>query len=256
MEVTTTQPTVYGYIRVSTDTQEHSPSAQREAIKTYYEAGGLSKTCTFGGFFEDVSSAGIDLVERRAGLEMCSRLRKGDTVLVTNIDRAFRRVSNMAVQIQRWQDAGINFIAIKQGIDISGMVGRFLANILGAVAELEREMIRDRIREVKANLKKSGLRYGTPPFGYKNSGRFYILDPEKIEECKQVVRWQDVDNRSAKEIAVLLTNYRREKKRLPPVRSIVEKGCYGPDETRRYIKKARALLLDLAAKQQSATTVD
>ncbi|MBI4305789.1 MAG: recombinase family protein [Chloroflexi bacterium] len=59
-----------------------------------------------------------------------------------------------------WEGRGVRFISITQPIDTSGPMGRFMLNVLGAVAELEREFIRERVVEGMNRARREGKRLG------------------------------------------------------------------------------------------------
>ena len=91
-----------------------------------------------------------------------ARARKIDVVLVWKLDRFGRSVKDLLLNIQILESAGVRFIATTQGIDTdhSNPVSRFTLQILAAVAELEREMIRERIGAGIAAAKARGVKFG------------------------------------------------------------------------------------------------
>lgn len=91
-----------------------------------------------------------------------ARIRRFDTVLVWKLDRWGRSVAHCIRSIQELVNLGIRFVSATQNIDTdeSNPTSRFMLHIFAAVAELEREMIRERvisgIRSAKANGKSLG----------------------------------------------------------------------------------------------------
>jgi DNA invertase Pin-like site-specific DNA recombinase len=73
--------------------------------------------------------------------------RKLDCILVYKVDRFGRSVSNLSEALKKLDSAGIRFISITQGIDTdkTNSTSRFMLNILAAVAEFERDIIRERV---------------------------------------------------------------------------------------------------------------
>ncbi len=93
-----------------------------------------------------------------------ARKLRFDAVLVWKIDRWGRSVGDSIRNIQELQSLGIRFIAVTQNIDTdeSNPMARFLLHIMAAFAELEREIIRERVvagvRSARANGKRLGRR--------------------------------------------------------------------------------------------------
>ena len=115
----------------------------------------------------------------RAGLKAimeAARRREIDVVLVWKLDRFGRSSVDLVNHIQELEALGVRFIAITQGIDTdkSNPVSRFLLTVLSAVAELEREMIRERVRSGQARAKARGVTFGRPKRIY-NHGRAFEL---------------------------------------------------------------------------------
>src|SRR4051812_18484217 len=96
--VRSTTGRAYGYIRVSTDKQSLSPEAQKKTIEDAAGRMGLridgwyqdAPTRNPDGSFNDAVSGKVPITERKAGKELCARVRKGDVVIVSKVDRAFR----------------------------------------------------------------------------------------------------------------------------------------------------------------------
>jgi DNA invertase Pin-like site-specific DNA recombinase len=73
--------------------------------------------------------------------------RKIDCILVYKVDRFGRSVGNLSDMLRKLDSAGVRFISITQGIDTdqANSMSRFMLNILAAVAEFERDIIRERV---------------------------------------------------------------------------------------------------------------
>lgn len=137
-----------GYIRVSSVGQ--NTERQLDGI-------------TIDELFEDkCSGASTDRPELQA---MLKHVRKGDTIHVHSIDRLARSLRDLGQIIDDLQEKGVGIIFHKNNLTFSGNpspTDKLLLNMLGAVAEFEREMIRERqaegIEKAKANGKYQGRR--------------------------------------------------------------------------------------------------
>lgn len=84
------------------------------------------------------------------------QMRRGDTVLVTKLDRLARSTKDLLNIVSEFQDAGVELIVLEQNINTSTSEGKFLLNVLSAVAELERDMIVARTQQGLAAAKAKG----------------------------------------------------------------------------------------------------
>lgn len=122
-----------GYARVSTADQDASIQADR------LRAAGCLLVHT-----ETVSGASRKRPELAEAMRIASR---GDTLVVTRIDRLARSVSHLLEIIAALKAKGVGFRTLDQPIDTTSPVGNLTLQILGAVAEFERELIRERTRD-------------------------------------------------------------------------------------------------------------
>jgi putative DNA-invertase from lambdoid prophage Rac len=104
---------------------------------------------------------------QRPGLDTLmadARLHKFDAVIVWKLDRFGRSLINCVAGIQELTAAGVRFIAMSQGLDTdtSNPTSRLLLHILAAVAEFERELIKERVSAGLKHAKAKGVRIGRP----------------------------------------------------------------------------------------------
>lgn len=153
---------VVGYVRVSSVDQ--NPARQVEAL------GAVDRT-----FTDKVSGRSVDRPELAA---LRAYVRQGDTVRVKSPDRLARSTADLLSLATEFQAAGVRLEFVDApALNVGTKEGRFMLSILGAVAELEREMIRERQAEGIAEAKKRGV--------YK--GRTKALTPEQIAEARERV---------------------------------------------------------------------
>ncbi|APX87315.1 DNA invertase [Methylorubrum extorquens] len=139
-----------GYARTSTLEQEAGLEAQVRDLKAL----GCEKL-----FQEQVSSvAPRDALE--AALEF---VRAGDTLVVTKLDRLARSVTHMGTIIETLEKKGVALRIVNLGVDTGTPTGKLMLNVLGGVAQFEREMMLERQREGIAKAKGEGRYKGRKP---------------------------------------------------------------------------------------------
>ena len=139
-----------GYARSSTVDQEAGFQAQIRAL----EAVGCDKV-----FSEKVSS-----VAQREQLEAAlDFVRDGDTLVVTKLDRLARSVAHLVAIEEQLEAKGVALKVLEQAIDTSTSSGRLMFNMLGAIAQFERELMLERQREGIAKAKAEGKYKGRAP---------------------------------------------------------------------------------------------
>lgn len=137
----------YGYARVSTLQQD--TALQREAFKR----AGVTK------IVEEKKSAGLS----RPLLEaLLTRLKPGDVLVVYKIDRLARSLVDLLRILARLADAGATFRSLTEPLETQTPVGRMMLQLLGAVAEFERAVIRERCEAGRAAARERGVQFGRP----------------------------------------------------------------------------------------------
>ena len=125
-----------GYARASTIDQEAGFEAQLKALT----AAGCEKV-----FSEQVSS-----VAQRPQLEAAlDYLREGDALVVTKLDRLARSVAHLVAIGERLDSKGVMLKVLDQAIDTSTPTGRLMFNMLGSIAQFERELMLERQRTIE-----------------------------------------------------------------------------------------------------------
>jgi DNA invertase Pin-like site-specific DNA recombinase len=158
--ITTRAVRVALYGRVSTRDKEQDPELQLVPMREYAQARGWRAT-------EYVDRApAADLAGRTAWARLLedARRRRVDHVLVWKLDRAFRSTLHCLRTLEELEHRGVGFACLTQPeVDTTSPTGRLLLTLLAAVAEFERGLIRERVKEGLANARRKGARIGRPP---------------------------------------------------------------------------------------------
>jgi DNA invertase Pin-like site-specific DNA recombinase len=88
--------------------------------------------------------------------------RKFDVVIVWKFDRFARSVSHLLRALETFSSLGIGFVSLSESLDTSTPAGKMVFTVLGAVAELERSLIAERVRAGLRNARAKGKRLGRP----------------------------------------------------------------------------------------------
>jgi len=160
---------VFGYVRVSTDEQAKegvSLDAQQQQITGYTMMKGWPGVAEF--FIEAGVSGSVPLSDRPEGKRLLEKLRPGDVVITAKLDRMFRSATDALATLEAIKEQGVALHMIDLGGDVTGNgISKLVFTILAAVAENERDRIRERIREAKAHMATMGIfSGGRRPFGY------------------------------------------------------------------------------------------
>jgi DNA invertase Pin-like site-specific DNA recombinase len=89
--------------------------------------------------------------------------RRFDAIVVWKFDRFARSVSHLLRALETFQSLGLAFVSLSESIDTSTPAGRMVFTVLGAVAELERSLIGERVKAGLRNAKAKGVRLGRLP---------------------------------------------------------------------------------------------
>jgi len=146
------------YTRVSTNKREQKPEVQAQELKRYCKARGF----LIAHEIMDRASGGTD---DRPGLKRLLQLvrsREVDAVIVVKMDRLFRSLKHLVNTLSEFDALGVKFIATRDQVDLTTPAGRMFVQILGSLAEFERELIRERILIGIEHARRSGKRLGRP----------------------------------------------------------------------------------------------
>jgi len=137
-----------GYLRVSTEDQK--PDRQIDGLKPYCD-------------FVHIEKLSAVAKKRPVFDRVLNNLKRGDTLVVWDLDRAFRSTLDALTQTKLLKDRGIEFQVVTMNIDTSEPLGEFFFTVVAAFAQLERRTISKRTKEGLKAAKKRGKRLGRPP---------------------------------------------------------------------------------------------
>ena len=148
---------IFLYCRVSTGMQQTGLESQVRALREYCHRFNINNFV----IFEDENQSGTK--KSRPALDnMMKRVRAGECekVIVYSFSRFARSVTHLLTALQEFEDLGVKFISISEAIDTSTPIGRALFTILGSVAQLERDILAERVRNGLANARAKGIKIG------------------------------------------------------------------------------------------------
>ena len=156
---TSRPPRVALYARTSTE-RDQRPDLQLDELRRVAEQRGWAVV----GEYVDAGYSGSK--DRRPELDrLISEVHCGcvDVVAVWRFDRFARSARHLVLALEEFRARNVDFVSLHDGIDTSTPAGRFTFHVIAAVAELERELIRERTRAGLAAARRRGARIGRPP---------------------------------------------------------------------------------------------
>jgi len=140
-----------GYARVSTSEQDFGLAAQEAEL-------------TVAGCERIYADRVSGTVASRPELDrMLDSLREGDQVVIVRLDRLARSLPHLLELAAQFEAQGVDLTSLHESLDTSTPTGRFTYSVLGAVAQLERDLISARTKAGLAAAKEQGRTGGRPP---------------------------------------------------------------------------------------------
>jgi len=180
---------VYGYVRVSTQGQADSGISLDEQQRK------IEARCTEHGWalehvYVDAGVSGsTPLGKRPEGAKLLAVLRPGDIMIAAKMDRCFRSAFDALATIESFKRRKISLWLLDLGGDVSGNgISELIMTVLAAVAQFERSLISERIKDAKRNLRRGNKHQGGKrPFGWQfgaanGHGRARELVPDEAEQ--------------------------------------------------------------------------
>lgn len=147
------------YARVSTLDKGQDVDLQISELRAYAMARGWE----IFNEYVDIGQSGAK--EQRPSLNKLiedARKRRIDIILVWRLDRFGRSLKHLIVSLDELKAIGVGFVSLKESLDFTTSTGRLMLHLLGAFAEFERELIRERVKAGVAHAKAKGKRLGRP----------------------------------------------------------------------------------------------
>lgn len=149
--------TVALYLRVST--KDQNTDLQRRDLERYAEIRGWTDMRVY----EDLGHSGAK--KSRPALDRLmddARRRRIKTIVVWRFDRFARSASHLITALEEFKSLGIDFVSFTENVDTSSPLGQALFTIIGAMAQLERDIIRERVVSGLKTARAKGIRLGRP----------------------------------------------------------------------------------------------
>ncbi len=182
------------YARVST--RDQSTERQVRELRKHAKARGWEVACVVQ---EHVSGAADNRPKRDEVLAM-ARKREIDGILVLTLDRWGRSIKDLVLTMDELKSLGVAFVCPGL-VDMTTPMGRMMAHLVGAMAEFEKELIRERVLSGLANARAKGRVGGRPR-----------TEPSKLQDGLALLRRGKSFNEAAREMGVSVSTLVRAKR--------------------------------------------
>jgi len=170
------------YARVSTADKGQDTELQLKDLRAFAHARGWQ-------IHEEYVDEGMSgMLAKRPALDRlltACRHRQIDVVLVWRLDRLGRSLKHLIMMLDELQSLGVAFVALHEQIDCTTATGQLMLHLLGAFAEFERALIRERVKAGLAHAQSKGRQLGRPRLE---------IDPARVKSLRK-------DGRSIRQIA-------------------------------------------------------
>ena len=174
------------YARISTKNGNQNPQLQLTELRDYARARGWQVI----GKFVDIGVSGAkDSRPQLDALMKQAKARKIDALIVWKLDRFGRSLKHLVTALDELEALGVAFISLRDSIDLSTPQGKLMFAVIGAMAEFERGLIRERVMAGLAVARSKGRIGGRPRKNYNHDA-----DAKRIRQLRE-------DGQSYQEIA-------------------------------------------------------
>jgi DNA invertase Pin-like site-specific DNA recombinase len=179
------------YARVSTVNGHQDPEMQLRELREYASRRGWK---IVGEYVDRLSGS----KESRPALNRLmadAKQRKFDVIVVWKLDRFARSLKHLVVALAEFESLGVEFVSLRDNLDLTTPSGRLMFQIIGAMAEFERALIQERVKAGLRNAKAKGRTLGRPR---------RIVDAHKIAALRaQGASWRTISDDLGVGIATL-----------------------------------------------------
>src|SRR6201998_802434 len=180
------------YTRVSTeqglDQEFNSLDAQYDAASAYIKSQAHAGWTLIRSRYDDggYSGGSTDRPDLQRLLDDI-RARKLDVIVVSKVDRLTRSLADFAKLVELFDAQGVSFVSVTQQFNTTSSMGRLTLNVLLSLAQFEREVTGERIRDKIAASKKKGMWMGgNVPLGYDANERTLVINPAEAETVRRI----------------------------------------------------------------------
>jgi site-specific DNA recombinase len=190
------------YARVSTDEQAReglSLGEQKNRLESYCKAMAWKQDIRI--YIEDGFSA--KNLERPHLTELLRDVKDGliSRIVVTKLDRLSRKLKDLLSLIDLFQDHQVSFISISESFDTNTPSGRLTLQVLGAVAEFERERIRERVVDNMFHAANKGQWLTSAPYGYELKDKKLVVKEDEAAIVQRIYNMFLIENKGYYAIA-------------------------------------------------------
>jgi DNA invertase Pin-like site-specific DNA recombinase len=160
------------YARVSTNDKGQDPEMQLRELREHCQRRGWE---VVNEYIDIGISGSKDSRPELNKLMADAKRRKLDAVLVWKLDRFGRSLKHLVNSLAEFESLGVAFISLKESLDLTTPAGRLMFGIVCAMAEFERDLIRERVKAGIAYRRSKGFRVGRKPIS---------LDPARLRSLR------------------------------------------------------------------------
>jgi len=146
------------YVRVSTNNGQQNPEVQLNDMRPFAE----SREWSLVGEYVDHCTGSKESRPELNRLLADARQRKFDVIVVWKLDRFARSLKHLVTALAEFESLGVQFVSLKDNLDLTTASGRLMFQIIGAMSEFERSLIQERVRAGLRNARAKGKRLGRP----------------------------------------------------------------------------------------------
>lgn len=144
-------------------------------------------------FMEEKVSGSVPASQRPGFVKLLDKLEKGDTLVVTKLDRLGRDSIDVQQTVERFASEGVRLVVLQLGnLDLTSSAGSLMVKMLAAVADFERDLIVERTQAGLARAKAEGKKLGRPAKTSEADRQAIRQRLAGGESVSEVARWYEV----------------------------------------------------------------